>query len=131
VDKGVIAKPRCSEAGVLAVSKTRDVGVSEHTLTDLLCDKCNVRKKSVGVGSVGTFLRSLTPGGEDNLSLASLAMSRSKSSDHFNLRPRLHPTAAKETDTSDLFTLRDKGSNTARSATVDRAVGSKVRIIFL
>jgi hypothetical protein len=121
----VIAKPRCTDMGVLAVAKTRDIGVSEHTLTDLLCDKCNVRKKSIGVGSVGSFLRSLAPG-EENLSLSSLTMSRSKSSDHFNMRPRLRPTSAKETDTSDLQSFSDKGSNTAKNSVVDRAVGSKV-----
>jgi hypothetical protein len=119
VDKGISAKPRSNDASALAVVKTREMGVSEHTVSDVVCDKCSVRKKSVGVGGI------TTPGAESSLSLASLTMSRSKSSDHFNLRPRLRPMAAKETDTSDLTSFRDKGVTTQRVSTADRGVSTK------
>lgn len=118
MEKGVSAKPRCSDAHVLAVVKTRDIGVSEHSVVDVICDKCSVRKKSVGVGGLATA-------SGENLTLASLTMSRSKSSDHFNLRPKLRPMAAKETDTSDLISFRDKGIATQRVNTADRAIGTQ------
>ncbi|KAF4523385.1 hypothetical protein B566_EDAN013467 [Ephemera danica] len=122
-DKGVMAKPRCSDIAIAATPRVRDVASSECTINDVLCDKCNVRKRSVGVGS-SDLLRS--PGDGGPASLASLTMIRSKSSDHFNLRPRLRPTSVKTTDTRDLHTFRDTAVNTMKRKLVDTGVGERI-----
>ncbi|XP_065351280.1 KN motif and ankyrin repeat domain-containing protein 1 [Cloeon dipterum] len=116
VDKSVVAKPRMSDIGVTAEPKTKSVGVSDHTLK-LTCDACNTPKKNVGVSTA-----SLIPKPDY---LNPQAMVRSKSSDHFNLRPKLRPMASKLTDTLGLICLQDSHTNTARVRTTDSSVHCK------
>jgi hypothetical protein len=135
VDKGVLAKPRCSDIAIAAVPRLRDTASSDCTINDVLCEKCNTRKRSIGVGSTD-FLRVTADGAP--ASLASLTMTRSKSSDHFNLRPRLRATSVKgtdtrdlhtsvkSTDTRDLHTFRDTAVNTMKRKLVDTGVGERI-----
>ncbi|XP_066998159.2 KN motif and ankyrin repeat domain-containing protein 2 isoform X2 [Anabrus simplex] len=51
IDAGIMAKPRCAEASVEVKPTTRDRGCSDSTVTDTTCDKCNVKRRSVGIGT--------------------------------------------------------------------------------
>lgn len=124
-DKAVLVKPRCTDTAVSATPRTRDAASSECTVNDVVCDKCNVRKRSVGVGSA-SFLRPPGAGDGTPASLLSITMTRSKSSDSFNLRPRLRPTSVKSTDTRDLHSFRDTAVNTMKRKLVDAGVGSRI-----
>jgi len=120
---GIIAKPKISDVGMVAKVQTRESGDSEHTIKDLLCDKCqNIRTKSVGVGYGNVKEPSPSPG-------AGLA-NRSKSFDFSNKKhtrsigvstvpPVQKMTATKQVGTVEVTVPRKNvGVNTSKS-TVD------------
>uniref|UniRef100_A0A336LCA0 CSON006654 protein n=1 Tax=Culicoides sonorensis TaxID=179676 RepID=A0A336LCA0_CULSO len=46
----IMCRPEQRDVGVLYAPQLRSVGVSDHTTTDPVCEKCNIRKYSVSVG---------------------------------------------------------------------------------
>lgn len=72
---GVNVKPELTDFGIQVQKDTRTIGVSEDTL-NIPCPKCNVAKKTIGVGS-SNYADQYLP-----VSLKSLSANRSKS---FNL----------------------------------------------
>lgn len=54
---GVSARPATADAGVSCAVKTRDAASSDCTVEDVLCAKCSVRKRSIGVETEATTLR--------------------------------------------------------------------------
>lgn len=46
---GVTARPLTADAAILCATKTRDAASSDCTIDDVLCTKCSVRKRSIGV----------------------------------------------------------------------------------
>lgn len=78
-DQGILVKPKTLDFGIQESVESYNVGVSDDTITDINCDKCNVVKMSVAVGPDQKEDQHVAP-----VSLASLSFPRSKS---FNLGP--------------------------------------------
>ncbi|KAK9890432.1 hypothetical protein WA026_010520 [Henosepilachna vigintioctopunctata] len=74
---GVLVKPSTNEVGIQKSVEVYNIGVSDDTITDIHCEKCNVAKISIGVGADKISDTHTAP-----VSLASLSFPRSKS---FNL----------------------------------------------
>jgi predicted RNA-binding protein YlxR (DUF448 family) len=136
VEIGVLAKPRYVETPVQARTKTRDFGVSDNSVNDVVCDKCKVKKRSIGVGHHSHS--NLLADDEASISLSNIGILQNKPSD-YHPAPAKKETAtrsvgcgtsskdivSKGTDTDDLRTgrSRDFGVNTTKKKLVDAAVG--------
>jgi len=136
VEIGVLAKPRYVEATVQVKTKTRDFGVSDNSVNDVVCDKCKVKKRSIGVGHHSHT--NLLADEEAAVSLSSIGILQNKPSDYTSA-PEKKETATKSvgcgtsskdivskgTDTDDLRRgrSRDFGVNTTKKKLVDAAVG--------
>jgi hypothetical protein len=139
VDTGVSAKPRCVETAVDVRPKTRDFGASDNTINDVVCDKCSVKKRSIGVGHC---FASPFPREEMSVSLSNIGILQDKPSDYSSL-PTKKETATRSvgcgtpsnsivsqgTSTEDLSAgrSRDFGVNTTKRKLVDAAVGDATR----
>jgi hypothetical protein len=137
---GVTAKPRYVEATVQVRPKTRDFGVSDNSVNDVVCDKCKVKKRSIGVGH-RSYSNLLTDDGA-SVSLSNIGILQDKPSDYTS-PPQKKETATKSvgcgtpskgmvsqgTDTEDLSAgrSRDIGVNTTKKKLVDAAVGDATR----
>lgn len=73
----VLAVPKCKDFGVQKIVEVYNIGTSDDTISDIICEKCNVCKCNVGVGPDSSEDSHTSP-----VSLASLMGPRSKS---FNL----------------------------------------------
>lgn len=140
VEIGVLAKPRYVETAVQVRSKTRDFGVSDNSVNDVVCDKCKVKKRSVGVGHHS--YSNLLADDEASVSLSNIGILQNKPSDYTS-PPVKKETATKSvgcgtsskdtvsqgTDTDDLRAgrSRDFGVNTTKKKLVDAAVGDATR----
>ncbi|XP_075219769.1 KN motif and ankyrin repeat domain-containing protein 2 kank isoform X2 [Lycorma delicatula] len=141
-DVGITAKTIVADVAVSAVVRTRNFGSSDCTIDQMMCDKCNVKRYSVSVGT--------NMGGQINndyipLSLNSLNVARSKSFDYtekpFGFMRKKYGmisvgcgtttrfTSTKSTDTSDNVSLiyKDTGVNTMKRKLLDAAVGDSVQ----
>ncbi|XP_021917735.1 uncharacterized protein LOC110828893 isoform X3 [Zootermopsis nevadensis] len=140
VDIGVSAKPRCVETAIEVRPKTRDFGVSGSNVNDVICDKCKVKKRSIGVGHQD--FNNLLPKENVSVSLSNIGVLQDKPLEY------LSPTTKKETvcrsvgcgtpsnnvvsqgtSTDDLCMgrSRDFGVNTTKRKLVDAAVGDASR----
>lgn len=140
VETGVLAKPRCVETAVQVRTKTRDFGVSDNSVNDVVCDKCKVKKRSIGVGHHS--YSNLLADDEASVSLSKIGVLQNKPSDYTS-PPAKKETATKSvgcgtsnkeivsqgTDTDDLRAgrSRDFGVNTTKKKLVDAAVGDATR----
>ncbi|XP_069694060.1 KN motif and ankyrin repeat domain-containing protein 1-like isoform X2 [Periplaneta americana] len=135
VEVGVLARPRYFETGVEVKPKTRDVGISNSSVSDVECDKCNVKKRSIGVGN--RYFSN--PVSEDvSISLSNIGITQNKISDlsvsvkkdtrTIGCGTASNTLASQSTDTDDLNAVRsrDFGVNTAKRKLVDAAVGGEV-----
>lgn len=137
---GVLAKPRYVETTVQVRPKTRDFGSSENSVNDVVCDKCKVKKRSIGVGH--RSYSNLLADDEASVSLSNIGILQNKPSDYTS-PPAKKETATKSvgcgtsskdlvsqaTDTDDLCAgrSRDVGVNTTKKKLVDAAVGDATR----
>lgn len=139
-DVGVIAKCRVADVSVSAVVRMRHFGSSDHRVDQTICEKCNSKRCSIGVGP-----NAIDKYGGDHipLSLNSLNVTRSKSFDYTEkpigfMRRKYGPgtrsvacstplaiTSNKSTDTSEYFSVgsKDVGVNTMKRKLVDAEVG--------
>ncbi|XP_044764945.1 KN motif and ankyrin repeat domain-containing protein 2-like isoform X2 [Coccinella septempunctata] len=76
-DQATVVKPKTIDFGIQKSIESYNIGVSDDTITDINCDKCEAVKISVGVGPEIKEDQYVAP-----ISLASLSFPRSKS---FNL----------------------------------------------
>jgi len=140
VEIGVLAKPRNVETAVQVRTQTRDFGVSDNSVSDVVCDKCKVKKRSIGVGHHS--YSNLLADDEASVSLSNIGILQNKPSDYTS-PPTKKETASKSvgcgtsskdlvsqgTDTDDLRAgrIRDFGVNTTKKKLVDAAVGDATR----
>jgi hypothetical protein len=135
IEVGVSAKPRHIETAVQARPRTRDFGASDSTINDVICVKCKVKKRSIGVGD-RSFTNLLAE--EETFSLSNIGIVQNKPPDHTSLGTKKEATTrsiacgtrkntavSRGTDTDDLSVgkRRDFGVNTSKRKLVDAAVG--------
>jgi hypothetical protein len=140
VDVGVSAKPRCVETAVGARPNTRDFGASDNSVNDVVCDKCKVKKRSIGVGH--HCFTSLLPKDEVSVSLSNIGILQDKPLDYSSPPTKKETvtrsvgcgtpsnnTVSQGTSTDDLCVgrCRDFGVNTTKRKLVDAAVGDATR----
>lgn len=104
-DAGVTAKTPKSTQGVQALVHTKDIGVSEDTTVPESCEKCRVKRSSVGT---------LFPDRSEQLLL------RINSSSEISVPKK--DTRSRSTDTRELRYTRDAAMNTARKELIAKAV---------
>lgn len=140
VEVGVSVKPRYVEAAIEVRPKTRDFGTSDNTINNTVCDKCKVKKRSVGVGH--HYFTNLVPEDEALVSLSNIGILQNKPPD-YSSPPAKKATATRSvgcgtpsisivsqgTDTDDLNVGRSHsfGVNTTKKKLVDAAVGDGMR----
>jgi hypothetical protein len=140
IEVGVSAKPRYVETAVQVRPRTRDCGTSDCTVNNVVCDKCKVKKRSIGVGdrSLTNFLAD----DEATLSLSNIGILQNKPPDHTSPGTKREATTrsiacgtrkiavvSRGADTDDLNSgrSRDFGVNTTKRKLVDAAVGDDTR----
>lgn len=140
VEIGVLAKPRYVETAVQVRTKTRDFGVSDNSVNDVVCDKCKVKKRSIGVGHHS--YSNLLADDEASVSLSNIGILQNKPSDYTSPPAKKETTTksvgcgtpskdtiSQGTNTDDLRAgrSRDVGVNTTKKKLVDAAVGDATR----
>lgn len=131
---GLLAKPRTNDVGICSVVKVRHFGCSDNRIDQAVCEKCSIKRHSIGVGT--------SPYDFIPLSLNSLNMTRSKSFDMTGkstaiLKKKISTrsiacgthnpvTSNRSTDTSEYYKqhIKDIGVNTVKRKLVDAAVGN-------
>jgi hypothetical protein len=140
IEVGVSAKPRYVETTVQAKPRTRDFGASDSTINDVVCDKCNVKKRNIGVGD--RSVTNLLAAEETTFSLSNIGILQNRPPDHTSAGTkkevvtrsiacgtRTNTVVSRGTDTGDLSSgkCRDFGVNTSKRKLVDAAVGDDAR----
>ncbi|KAJ9583979.1 hypothetical protein L9F63_021671, partial [Diploptera punctata] len=138
IDVGILVKPRSIDTAVEFKPKTRDIGISDNSIADTMCEKCRVKKKSIGVGhhNIGNSVD------ETSISLSNIGIFQNKPPENLPVQEtkqistrsvacETHTNAcsSKQTDTKDLNTVRtrDFGVSTMKRKLVDAAVGNSER----
>ena len=134
IDVGVLVKPFTTNTAVEFKPKTRDIGVSDNTIVGVICEKCKVNKRSIGVGHFN-ITNSVD---ETSISLSNIGIFQNKPPENLTVPPTkqvstrsiasgtiANTTLSRGTDTIDLNTerIRDVGVNTTKRKLVDAAVG--------
>lgn len=96
-DIGVLAKPNCSVASLQVSPVTKSVGVSNHTTSLDPCERCHVKKTSIGT---------LFPDRSE------LLLQRIRSSPEMTVAKR--KTISRSTDTRELINTKDVSLNTGQ-----------------
>ncbi|CAB0002078.1 unnamed protein product [Nesidiocoris tenuis] len=104
-DIGVLAKPNCSVASLQVSPVTKSVGVSNHTTSLDPCERCHVKKTSIGT---------LFPDRSE------LLLQRIRSSPEMTVAKR--KTISRSTDTRELINTKDVSLNTGQKKLVSTAV---------
>lgn len=140
IEIGVLATPRYVETPVQVRPKTRDFGSSENSVNDVVCDKCKVKKRSIGVGH--RSYSNLLAEDEASVSLSNIGIVQNKPSDYTSPPAKKetatrsvgcgtysHNVISRATDTDELSAgrTRDFGVNTTKKKLVDAAVGDASR----